>query len=88
MKIKTVNKEGYTVQVVDFSGTEWAKVQTLAKAFNVSSEEMRKKIIALQQTHEVKVLFWGERSLLVHVADFHRALMDCVPVSTQLARGV
>lgn len=88
MTMRIIKNEGYTVQLVKLSGVEWSKVGTLAKVFGLSTEVMREKIIQLQQTHEVKVLMWGERAQLVNVADFYRALMDCVPVVTQLAKGV
>lgn len=88
MKIQTVKNDGYTVQLVHLSGIEWAKVGVLAKTFGLSTEFMRDKIIQLQQSHEVRVLLMGDKTQLVNLADFYRALFDCVPVTTQLAKGV
>ena len=88
MTLKMVKNEGYTVQLVKLSGVEWAKVSTLAKTFGIGGDFMRETIVRLQQTHEVRVLQLGEKTQVVNVADFYRALFDCVPVVNQLAKGL
>ena len=86
MTLKTVKNEGYTVQLVKLSGVEWAKVSTLAKTFGIGGDFMRDVIVRLQQSHEVRVLQLGDKTQVVNVADFYRALFDCVPMTNQLVK--
>lgn len=70
---------GLTVRVVELKGYEYAKIGTLAKAFDLSKKKMEELLLRLSEHHEIKVLPIGERSTLVNVADFHRALVQTVP---------
>ncbi len=58
------------------NGKMYAKVGTLAKMFDVSPDEMDRKIRELQQAYSIDVFVWSERVRLVNLADFNRALFS------------
>ncbi len=72
------------MRVVELKGYEYASIGTLAKNYEVSYKSMVELIGRLQETHEVRVLELGPRATRVNVADFRRALLDCVPVRTSI----
>lgn len=74
-----------TVRVVDLRGFEYARIGTLARNFDLSRRAMEELIARLCLSHEIRVLKVGERSTLVNVADFHRALVAVVPPQNGLA---
>ena len=76
------------VRVVDVKGFEFAKVGTIAKWLDVSADVVRDLLCRLSQAHEIRVLEVSERLNLVNVADFYRALLDCVPVRSGWAKGL
>lgn len=77
-----------TVVTMDLKGMEYCKVATLARAFDMGVDSMKELVNRLAEDHEVRVLSVGERLNLVNLADFHRALVACVPVRNGLARGI
>ncbi len=87
--LRTVAREGLpVVQCVELKGFEFARVESLARRFDVSKKTMMDMLFRLQGSHELRVLEWGPRLLLVNVADFYRALFDVVPPRQGVARGV
>lgn len=76
--------DAMTVRVVELKGYEYARVSTLARSFDMSRRAMEELVQRLSEGHQVRVLTVGERSRLVNVADFHRALVDAVPVRNGL----
>lgn len=72
------------MRVVELRGYEYASIGTLAKNYELSYKCMVELIGRLQETHEVRVLELGPRQTRVNVADFRRALLDCVPVRTSI----
>lgn len=77
-----------TVCPVELKGYEYARVETLARLFDVSKRTLAEKLALLCETHEVRVQEWGPRTVLVNVADFYRALFDVHPVRNGLEKGV
>ena len=78
-------KDAYlAVRTIELRGYEYAKVVTLARSFDLSKKSMEELIHRLSLTHEIRVMTLGERCKLVNVADFHRALVDVVPVQNGL----
>ncbi len=76
------------VRTVEIKGYEYVSIGTLAKMYDMSYNKMVEVISRLQLSHEVRVLELGPRVTRVNLAEFRCALMDCVTVSTQLAKGV
>lgn len=74
------------VRVVDVKGYEFAKVGTIAKWLDVSADVVRDLLLRLGEGHEIRVLQVSERLNLVNVADFYRALLDCVPMRSGWAK--
>lgn len=74
------------LQVVELRGCEFCQVRTLARTFDMSADSMRELIHRLSESHLIRVLQVGERTALVNVADFHRALVECVPVRNGVAK--
>ena len=47
---------------------------------------VRDLLLRLGQGHEIRVLQVSDRLNLVNVADFYRALLDCVPIRSGWAK--
>lgn len=83
-----VAQQGLTVVSVELRGFEYCKLGDLSRMFGVSKRKMAEIIDRLALTHEVKVLDLGQRTLLVNVYDFHKALLECVPARNGVSVGV
>ncbi len=77
-----------TIVTMELRGVEYCKVSTLARAFDMGVDSMKELVNRLAEGHVVRVLSVGERLTLVNLADFHRALVACVPVRNGLAKGL
>lgn len=86
MKTRTPRTDDI-VRVVEVKGIEYISIPNLAALYDVSSNTIRDLIVSLQQTHEVRVLILGERSLRVNFADFRRALLDSVCISNSITKN-
>ncbi|MBR5887749.1 MAG: hypothetical protein IKZ07_06015 [Akkermansia sp.] len=75
-----------TVVLVDLKGFEYCKLTTLARTLDVSVSQMKQLVADFCETHEIRILELGERSQLVNVRDFRRALMDRVNVRCGLRK--
>lgn len=77
-----------TIVTVELRGVEYCKVSTLAKAFDMGIDSMKELVNRLAVCQGIRVLTVGERLTLVNLADFHRALVACVPMRNGLAKSL
>lgn len=82
--MKITKDDVVAVSVVNVKGHHFAKPSTLAKWLDISVDALNELIFRLCQSHTIRVLEVGPRLSLILVADFYKALMDCVPVRNGL----